>query len=47
VLQEAGISAKAYPAEGKDHTTINNDLGLADDRPTQEMFEFLSVVLKK
>jgi len=47
VLQGAGISAKAYPAEGKNHTTINNDLGLADDRPTQEMFAFLSAVLKK
>ncbi len=46
-LQEAGISAKAYPAEGKNHTTINNDLGLATDRPTQEMFAFLSAVLKK
>jgi hypothetical protein len=47
VLQGAGISAKAYPAEGKNHTTINNDLGLADDRPTQEMFGFLNAVLKK
>jgi arylformamidase len=46
-IQEAGISAKAYPAEGKNHTTINNDLGLADDRPTQEMFAFLSAVLKR
>jgi acetyl esterase/lipase len=40
-LQEAGISAKAYPAKGKNHTTINNDLGLADDKPTQALFEFL------
>jgi acetyl esterase/lipase len=47
VLQAAGISAKAYPAEGKNHTTINNDLGRADDRPTQELFTFLSAVLKK
>jgi arylformamidase len=47
VLQESGISAKAYPAEGKNHTTINNDLGLAGDRPTQEMFTFLSAALKK
>jgi arylformamidase len=46
-LQDAGISATAYAAEGKNHTTINNDLGIADDRPTQEMFGFLSVVLKK
>jgi arylformamidase len=47
VLQDAGISAKAYPAESKNHTTINNDLGLAEDRPTQEMFGFLNAVLKK
>lgn len=47
VLQGAGISAKAYPAEGKNHTTINTDLGLADDRATQEMFGFLNAVLKK
>jgi acetyl esterase/lipase len=47
VLQEAGVSAKAYPADGKNHTTINNDLGLPGDRPTQEMWAFLSGVLKK
>jgi acetyl esterase/lipase len=47
VLQAASIAAKAYPAEGKNHTTINNDLGLTDDRATQEMFAFLSAVLKK
>ncbi|MCI0380122.1 MAG: alpha/beta hydrolase [Gemmataceae bacterium] len=46
-LKEAGVLAAAYPAEGKNHTTINNDLGLADDRPTQEMFGFLNAVLKK
>jgi acetyl esterase/lipase len=46
-LQAAGVSASAYPAAGKNHTTINADLGLPDDRPTQEMFRFLSVVLKK
>jgi acetyl esterase/lipase len=47
VLQHAGISATAYAAEGKNHTTINNDLGLTGDRPTQEMFGFLAMVLKK
>jgi arylformamidase len=46
-LQESGISAKAYPAEGKNHTTINNDLGIADDRATLEMFGFLNAALKK
>jgi acetyl esterase/lipase len=47
VLQGAGVSARAYPAEGKNHTTLNNDLGHAEDRPTQELFGFLSAVLKK
>jgi arylformamidase len=46
-LKQAGISAKAYPAKGKTHGTLNNDLGLPDDKPTQEMFGFLSEVLKK
>jgi acetyl esterase/lipase len=46
-LQEAGVPAKAFPAEGKNHTTINNDLGLPGDRPTEELFKFLSGVLKK
>ncbi|MBM4072656.1 MAG: alpha/beta hydrolase [Planctomycetes bacterium] len=38
VLQGAGIMAKAYPAEGKDHITINRDLGLTGNMPTQEMW---------
>lgn len=46
VLHAVGISARAYPAEGKNHTTINTGLGLSDDRTTQEMFEFLNAVLK-
>jgi arylformamidase len=46
-LQEGGVSAKAYPAEGKNHTTINADLGLPDDKPTRALFEFLGGVLKK
>ncbi|OWK39172.1 alpha/beta hydrolase [Fimbriiglobus ruber] len=46
-LQEAGVPAKAYPAVGKVHVTINSDLGTPDDKPTREMFEFISGVLKK
>src|SRR5262249_27402485 len=46
-LQEAGVSAKAYPAQGKNHTTINADLGLPDDKPTQALFEFFGGGLKK
>ena len=40
-LQEASVSAKVVAAEGKTHGTINSDLGLPDDKPTQEMWEFL------
>src|SRR5207253_11206320 len=46
-LQEAGVSAKAYPAEAKTHDTISADLGLPDDKPTQPLFEFQGGVLKK
>jgi acetyl esterase/lipase len=46
-LQAAGVPATAYPAEGKNHTTINADLGLSGDRPTPEMFGFLARVLKR
>ena len=45
LLQAAGVSAKAYPADGKNHTTINADLGLPNDRATQEMLTFLDAVL--
>jgi len=40
-LNDAGIKATAYPAEGKNHTTINADLGSEGDKPTQELFKFL------
>src|SRR5207237_4536192 len=36
-LQEAGVPATAYPAEGKNHTTINADLRLAADQPTRAL----------
>jgi acetyl esterase/lipase len=45
-LQEAGVSAKAYPAEGKNHISIDADLGLPDDKPTQVLFEFVESLLK-
>jgi arylformamidase len=46
-LKEAGVAAKAYPAEGKNHGTINSELGLPDDKPTKALYEFLDGVLKK
>jgi acetyl esterase/lipase len=47
VLRAAGVPAKTHGAAGKDHSTLNNDLGLADDKPTQEMFEFLSQLSRR
>ena len=47
VLRAAGVQVKTHGATGKDHSTVNNDLGLPDDKPTQEMFEFLSQVSRR
>jgi arylformamidase len=47
VLQQAGVPAQIHPAEGKNHTTINNDLGVPGEKPTRALFAFLNEVLKK
>ena len=44
-LQEAGISARAFPAAGKNHGTINADLGLPGDKPTKALFEFIETLV--
>jgi arylformamidase len=46
-LKDAGVFAKVVAAEGTTHGTINANLGKSGDRPTQEMWEFLSMALKK
>ena len=46
-LQEVGVSAKAFPAEGKNHNSLNDDLGTPDDKATGALFDFLNTVLKK
>jgi acetyl esterase/lipase len=46
-LQQAGVPAQIHPAEGKNHTTLNNDLGVPGDEPTRALFAFLNEVLKK
>ena len=46
-LKEVGVSATAYLAEGKNHGTINSDLGKPGDVPTKALFEFLDGALKK
>jgi acetyl esterase/lipase len=47
VLRAAGVPVRTHAAAGKDHSTLNNDLGLPDDKPTQEMFTFLSQVSRR
>jgi arylformamidase len=46
-LKEAGVPAQVVAAEGTTHGTINANLGKSGDRPTEEMWKFLSVALKK
>jgi acetyl esterase/lipase len=45
-LQDAGIQARAFPAEGKIHSTLNADLGLPDDPSTRAVWEFIEGTLK-
>ena len=46
-LKNAGIPAKVVAAEGTTHGTINSNLGSPGDRPTQEMWAFLTGAQKK
>lgn len=45
VLQEAGFEASAYPAAGKDHVSLNDELGTPNDEPTKVVIEFVNGVL--
>ncbi len=42
-LKAAQVWAKVVAAEGKTHGTISTELCLPEDKPTQELFEFLEV----
>jgi acetyl esterase/lipase len=44
-LKQAGVDAKIIAAEGKNHGTINRDLGQPDDPPTKVLFEFVKGLL--
>ena len=46
-LEQAGVPAKVYPAKGKNHTTLDAELGLPGDEATAVLFEFLGEVLRK
>lgn len=40
-LREAGVPARAHAAEGKDHATLNDDLGTPGDEASKHLFAFL------
>jgi acetyl esterase/lipase len=40
-LLDAGVPAKAHPAKGKNHGTINADLGKPEDEPTRALLAFV------
>ncbi len=44
-LKKAGVDAKVFAAEGKDHGSINRELGQPDDPPTKALFEFVNGAL--
>jgi acetyl esterase/lipase len=41
-LKKVGVDAKVHAAEGKNHGSINRELGLPDDPPTKAIFEFVN-----
>lgn len=45
-LRQAGVKAVVLAAEGKTHATINRELGVAGDKPTAAMFDFLAETLQ-
>ncbi len=46
-LRGADVDATVFAADNKTHTTINSELGQADDLPTKALFEFLDRALKE
>lgn len=46
-LDQAGIPATIFGAEGSDHSKLDRDLGAQGDPATQALYEFLDQVLQK
>ena len=45
VLHEADVSAKIFRGKETTHRKVNEDIGLPDDKVTQELFEFLQALV--
>ena len=43
VLEDAEIPCRLFGKRNSNHSSLNNDLGLADDPATQELYDFLEV----
>jgi arylformamidase len=46
-LNEANVPVEVYPAEGKNHMTLNRELGLPNDPPTQKVLDFFAGLLAR
>ena len=46
-LNDAGIAAQAFGAEGKNHDSLNDELGSDGDRATAVLLEFVAGALRK
>ena len=46
-LDQAGVPAKLFGAEGTDHVKLDRDLGVAGDPATKVLFEFTERVLRE
>jgi arylformamidase len=46
VLKEAAVPTKLFGARDTDHTKLNDNLGIAGDPATKELFEFVDQYLK-
>lgn len=46
VLKDADVSVKVFGARNTEHSKLNDDLGIAGDPATKELFEFVDQALK-
>ncbi len=47
VLKEAGVPVKVFGAKETNHNRLNNNLGVEGDPATKELYEFVTMALKR